>query len=86
MEVGKYANILARLVENPRVTRIYSLSRRASDGTSIDLRQQKAFEKEGLSDELLGNPKVKLLEGDPSLPVFGLPSNLYQEVSSARSD
>lgn len=76
------SNILARLIETPEVVVIYSLSRRSSDGMSVEERQWKSFEREGLDEEMLQSSKLRMLEGDPSLPEFGLPSFLYQEVSS----
>lgn len=74
------SSILAQLIQNPNVVLVYSLSRRSSDGTSVEERQWKSFEREGLDQELLESAKLRMLEGDPSLSEFGLPSILYQEV------
>lgn len=74
------SNILARLIEIPEVVAVYSLSRRSSSGTSVEERQWNSFDREGLDQELLKSAKLRMLEGDPSLPEFGLPSTLFQEV------
>lgn len=77
------SNILARLIESPQVSKIYSLSRRSSDKTTVEERQKKSFEREGLDQSLLKNGKVQLLEGDPSLSNFDLTLDVYEELQSS---
>lgn len=77
------SNILARLIESPRVSRIYSLSRHSSDNSTVEERHQKAFEREGLGRSLLETGKVRLLEADPSQPGFNLPPDVYKELQTS---
>lgn len=77
------SNILARLIESPQVSKIYSLSRRSSDKTTVEDRQKKSFEREGLDQSLLKSSKVRLLEGDPSLSNFDLTLDVYEELQSS---
>lgn len=77
------SNILARLIESPRVSRIYSLSRHSLDNSTVEERHQKAFEREGLDLSLLESSKIRLLEGDPSQSSFSLPLEVYEELQTS---
>ena len=74
------ANILAKLLEKPDITRVYAMSRPSSSGLSAKERHVMAFEREGLGVTLLESNKVRCLDGDAARPDFGIDPMLYQEV------
>lgn len=76
------AYLLAELVENPAVTRIYALNRKSTFASlGIKERQEKALLGRGLKASAIpGSDKVRLLEADLALPTFGLAIDLYEEV------
>lgn len=59
------------------------MSRRSLDKTTVEERQKKSFEREGLDQSLLKSSKVRLLEGDPSLSNFDLLPDVYEELRSS---
>lgn len=79
------SNILAKLLEDNGVHLVYCISRPFNNGISVEEKHWKAFNREGLDQELLKSDKARLLEGDPSLPKFGLDPFVYEEASLLHS-
>ncbi|KAF8890512.1 hypothetical protein CPB84DRAFT_1784727 [Gymnopilus junonius] len=78
--LGTY--LLAELVQNPDVSRIYALNRpSASSALDITERQKKALLGRGLKPSAVqGSNKVRLIEADLAIPGFGIASQLYEEM------
>lgn len=74
------SNTLAELYKTSRIARIIVLARKSI--TPISVRQKKALEDRGLDPSTVDSPKITLLEGDPSLPDFGLPGDVFLELES----
>lgn len=74
------SNTLAGLYKTSRIARIIVLARKSI--TPISVRQKKALEDRGLDPSTVDSPKITLLEGDPSLPDFGLPGDVFLELES----
>lgn len=76
-------HLLAQLMVDPVVRRVYALNRvRRWDQISLFERQRLALLDRGLDPDILGTDKVHLLEADLTLAEFGLPVDVYDEVSS----
>ncbi|TCD63425.1 putative NRPS-like protein biosynthetic cluster [Steccherinum ochraceum] len=73
---GFGCNILAQLSHDPSVKKIYAVNRPSKDPV---LRQVNAMEKQGLLEDCLRNAKFELVEGDLSLPNFGLDVVTYHQ-------
>ena len=74
------SNILAHLLRDPNVSRIYSISRPGADKQTAKERHIKSFERETIDVRLLDSKKVRFLIGDPSKTSFGIDTYLYNEV------
>ena len=70
--------LLAQLIENPTVRRVYALNRPSS--TSSAQRQSLAFIDKGLSVDLLKSDKLVYVEADASQNKCGLSPALYEEA------
>ena len=70
--------LLAQLIANPAVQRVYVLNRPSS--TSSAQRQSSAFIDKGLSVDLLESDKLVYVEADASQEKCGLSPALYEEV------
>ncbi|KAF9553775.1 acetyl-CoA synthetase-like protein [Agrocybe pediades] len=82
--LGSY--LLAELISNARVSRVYALNRpsKAAGVSTLAERQANSLVERGLeSDVILGSDKLMLLEANLSLPDFGLPEDVYQEMLSS---
>ncbi|KAF8878687.1 hypothetical protein CPB84DRAFT_1793984, partial [Gymnopilus junonius] len=81
--LGSY--LLADLVKNPEISRVYALNRSHMSGSSsLRNRHEIAFLKRGLeSDTVLGSDKVRLLESDLTVPHFGLEHEILTEMKSS---
>lgn len=75
------SNVLARLVADPKIGRVYGLNRENS--VSLDDRQRIALRARGLDPSVVDSPKVVLLEGTVSQPTLGLPDDLYEELRTS---
>lgn len=75
------SHLLNQLVSRSEVRRIYAFNRPSKDRTTLRQRQEAVFLEHGLSAQLLSSDRVVLLEGDLAQPMFGLPENIYNEVS-----
>ena len=74
------SNTLAELYGSPNVTRIVVLARKSA--VPVYVRQKKALEDRGLDPAIIDSSKINLLEGDPTLPGFGLEDDILLELSS----
>ena len=74
-------HLLAQLVSRTEVRRVYAFNRPSKDGTALRRRQEAELLVQGLSAQVLDSDRVVLLEGDLAQPMFGLPENVYSEVS-----
>ena len=70
--------LLAQLIENPTVEKVYALNRPSS--TPSAERQRSAFIGKGLSVGLLKSDKLVYVEADASQDMCGLSPALYEEV------
>ncbi|EJC99103.1 acetyl-CoA synthetase-like protein [Fomitiporia mediterranea MF3/22] len=77
------SNILAKLLQNPGVKCVYTLSRPSSNGISAKERHVKAFEREALDVKLLDGSKVLLLEGDASRADFSVDKDAFAEMQTS---
>ncbi|KAJ7894322.1 hypothetical protein B0H14DRAFT_802925 [Mycena olivaceomarginata] len=69
--------LLARLLQDPRIERVYSFNRHAGD---LHTRQNLAFIDRGLDPGTLGSKKLSLLEGDLTKPNLGVSGETYEEL------
>ncbi|KZT66436.1 hypothetical protein DAEQUDRAFT_739999 [Daedalea quercina L-15889] len=77
------AFLLARLVDDPSVARIYALNRPSIDGKALRSRQEVALSSRSLDLAILNSNKVVLMEGDLSVPGFKLPQEIYSEMRAS---
>ncbi|KAJ7139272.1 hypothetical protein C8R44DRAFT_302385 [Mycena epipterygia] len=68
---------LAHLLTLPEISVVYAFNR---TGGSIQERQRTAFVNNGIDEQLLTSPKLRLLEGSLSQTAFGLASDDYDEM------
>ena len=73
-------SILASLIEDTRVSKIYALNRVAEGAGSLRERQRKALESRGLDPSLIDSDKVVLLVGDTTARNLGLEEHTYLEA------
>ncbi|KAF8547028.1 acetyl-CoA synthetase-like protein, partial [Imleria badia] len=71
--------LLAQLIENPAVQRVYALNRPSSTSPSAQ-RQSSAFVDKGLSVDLLKSDKLVYVEADASQDKCGLSPALYEKI------
>lgn len=74
-------NILAQLAASDSVIRIYALNRRSAQGQTLLERQRDTLRTGGHDGDILGLPKLRLIEADLSVSGFDIDSGLYDEVS-----
>jgi thioester reductase-like protein len=72
------SNVLAQLVVDPKVGKVYALNREGS--TPSDVRQRIALRDRGLDPSVVDSPKVVFLEGTVSQPRLGLVDELCEEL------
>ena len=77
--LGTY--LLARLLQDPRVSRVYALNR-AGKGSLLQ-RQEEACKDRGVDASLLQNDKLRLVVGETSEKSLGVGDVLYAEVSTS---
>ncbi|KAJ3917166.1 hypothetical protein F5877DRAFT_91368 [Lentinula edodes] len=73
------AELLAGLLSNESVHRVYALNRLSSKTSMLD-RHSARFEDKGLDTSLLLSPKLVFLEGESSSDNLGLPENMLDEL------
>ena len=76
---GLGSNMLAHLLREPAVERIYAFNR-PSKSSSSEERQFTAFKQRGLDTSLLSSKKIVYVEGDLSVSSFALDDKLYKKV------
>ncbi|KAF9020020.1 acetyl-CoA synthetase-like protein [Hymenopellis radicata] len=76
--LGSY--LLAELMQDPKVARVYALNRSSGSHSSSFNRQRQAFVTRGLDESILYSPKLILLGGDVMQPELGLQSNAYNHL------
>ncbi|OCH84204.1 putative polyketide synthase [Obba rivulosa] len=77
------ANILAQLLSNDEITKVYALNRRSAKGTSLLKRQMTALVTQGLPSALAGSPKLVLIEGDLLADGLGISTAVLDEILSS---
>jgi hypothetical protein len=79
---GLGSNMLAHLLREPAVERIYAFNRPSNSSSSEEPeeRQLTAFKRRGLDTSLLSSEKIVYVEGYLSVPGFALDDKLYEEV------
>ena len=75
------SNVLAQLVADPNIGKVYALNREASIPSGT--RQRIALRDRGLDPSVVDSPKVALLEGTVSQPKLGLADGLYEELRTS---
>ena len=71
--------LLESLLLDENIRMVYAINRR---GTAHALDRQRAiFQARGIDEDLLSSPKLKLYEGDWSLPCIGIEESVYNEVN-----
>ncbi|KAH9928993.1 hypothetical protein B0H21DRAFT_700203 [Amylocystis lapponica] len=75
---GLGSHLVADLLGDARVTRVYALNR----GTGLAERQRRAFENAQLPLDLLSSPKLVLLDADFAREDFGLKPTVLEEIRS----
>ncbi|KAJ7487932.1 hypothetical protein FB451DRAFT_1225962 [Mycena latifolia] len=76
------SQILASLLHDSRVEKIYAFNR-ASAGRTLAQRHQAIFSDRGLDVGLLGSPKLVLVEGDVTQRAFGLAPDVYNTMRNS---
>jgi FlaA1/EpsC-like NDP-sugar epimerase len=74
------AQLLAELLANKEVEKIYAFNRPGSGSLSILDRHKERFLDKGLDSALLASDRLVFVEGDAALPNLGLSQDLYVEV------
>ncbi|GAW08556.1 Linear gramicidin synthase subunit D [Lentinula edodes] len=73
------ALILAMLLSNKAVARVYALNRPSSQASTLE-RHIKRFEDKALDTSVLSSDKLVFLEGETSNPHLGLTDHVYNEL------
>ncbi|KAK0203694.1 hypothetical protein DFS33DRAFT_1383956 [Desarmillaria ectypa] len=76
--LGSY--LLAELIKDPSISRIYALNRPSRGVDALWQKQKRAFMERGIDTALLKSSKMVLFEGDLSSPRLGLPEPLYRDM------
>jgi len=79
------SQILASLLEDNSVERVYAFNRPASGTRSIMERHKARFVDKGLDTRLFGSKKLVFVEGDAAQEKLGLDETLYEEASNGLS-
>lgn len=78
------SELLAQLVQDPYVQKIYALNRPKDGASSLERRQRDALDAAGCDPDLASSEKVVLVECNLELETLGLSESLYREVSGPR--
>ncbi|CCM00767.1 uncharacterized protein FIBRA_02808 [Fibroporia radiculosa] len=78
--IGCY--VLAQLLSDPKVSRVYAINRASRDHVPLRRRQRCAFIDRGLPD-LITSEKLTLVEGNLEEDKFDVPADLYEEMCSS---
>ncbi|KAJ7153103.1 putative aminoadipate reductase [Mycena crocata] len=77
------SHILALLLKNPRVAKVYVLNRPSPASTGLIQRHKTTFEDRGLNSMLLASPKLAFVEGHVTEGNLGLASDVYDEIRTS---
>jgi hypothetical protein len=77
---GLGSSILAGLCASQKVQKVYALNRRSSRDRPLKERQRDALVSRGLDEHVVESEKIILLEGDLTLPDFGVEVAVFREV------
>lgn len=77
---GMGCDILAHLLSDPLVARVYTFNRRLP-GRDVLEAQRASFRERGLDEELLSAERWIGVEGDGDTPNLGINPELFEEVS-----
>ncbi|KAG5721421.1 Linear gramicidin synthase subunit D [Termitomyces sp. T112] len=77
------SQILADLLLDPSVERVYALNRASTGSASILERHTERFKDKGLDIKLLQSRRLALVEGDATLSRLGLSDQLYNEIKDS---
>ncbi|KAJ7936522.1 male sterility protein-domain-containing protein [Mycena leptocephala] len=72
--------LLARLLQDPRIDRVYAFNRAARQAGDLPTRQKLKLIDRGLDPGILGSEKLLLLEGDLAEPNLGVSREAYEEL------
>ncbi|KAG6840183.1 putative secondary metabolism biosynthetic enzyme [Blastosporella zonata] len=75
------SEILAALLKDMRVDRVYAFNRQSQGTLSVEQRQFKAFKERGLKTELLDSEKLTYISGDSTQRNLGLDPSQYTQLS-----
>ncbi|KAG5636771.1 hypothetical protein H0H81_006924 [Sphagnurus paluster] len=73
------SDILALLLSDPSVTKVYALNRRSSKGSALE-RIKQQFKTKGFDETFLWSGKVVFITGDTARADLGLEAGLYEEI------
>ena len=77
------SHLLAQLLINDKVSRVWALNRKSGGGVGSTLKRQRAsFEEKCLDVGLLESEKLVFVESELSVEGLGLHSKMYEKVSS----
>jgi hypothetical protein len=74
------SNLLAQLLQSPKIARVYALNRRKCRPGSRVERQAALLQASGLDPAIAHHPKLTFLKADASRSHLGLPQELYEQV------
>lgn len=77
--------LLAAMVAADDILRVYAFNRKASDGTTLQSRQEDSLRAQGHDIGIATSKKVVLIEGDISQPTLGVSSDVFETVSLSPS-
>ncbi|KAK6984778.1 acetyl-CoA synthetase-like protein [Favolaschia claudopus] len=72
--------LLAQLLQDPRVSKVYAFNRAAPGAGDLFERQKRMLVERGLDGGILGDEKLALLEGDLSESDLGVSEAVYEEL------
>ncbi|KAF7349949.1 Acetyl-CoA synthetase-like protein [Mycena venus] len=72
--------LLARLLQDPRIDRVYAFNRATRKAVDLHTRQKLTLIDRGLDPGILGSEKLSLLEGDLTEPNLGVSEETYEEL------
>lgn len=76
--------LLENLLASPEVARVYALNHRRLGGReTLEQRHEHACADKGIDFASLMSGKLVLMEGDTSLPGFGIPGDLFEEMRAS---
>lgn len=74
------AAVLAKLIRDPVVTKVYALNRPSGSGVDLFERQRVALKSRGYDEGLVASPKLRIVEGTLSGSGLGIERSLENEV------